>query len=321
MDILFLNWSLKKSKKSSYIGAKTLAMKANLLFDISHLRFTGQGEADINAEMLFVTNIDKKRTEFFTQAFIKTYGLNDTRYSPNSVFAYSQIDIPDVDATLIEEIKQQFEEVMLQRIQLLESFLFFLWLEKDNSVGLWYTIGQIPSKNIVAKVGKSMSFYNCKGLKENCEFTPEELKKIGALTLMYQKICPPVQTNYLGMVMGFEFDQHGIPFRTYLQAHGNHISYNEQNCIQRAFHFITIGRNQNVLIYKIAYYMAAIECLFTTDSKEITKTMSYRVAFYIGKSKSESLSIFNKVNKAYNIRSKFLHGQPFSSVNDYALQK
>ena len=56
-------------------------MKASLLFDTSHLRFEGNGIADINAEMLYITNVNKKRLDFFTKEFIETYGKNDCRYT------------------------------------------------------------------------------------------------------------------------------------------------------------------------------------------------------------------------------------------------
>ena len=291
-------------------------MEGKILFDISHLRFEGNGIADVNAGSLFLTNNDELRNEFYTEKFIRANGIGDIRYTPSSVFAFCQTDLTNTDGKLDEEIRLIFEEVMAERMQLIEGFLWFTWFIKDNSVGLWSTFGQIKSRNIINKISRSFSFYNCQGTKDNCSFSKEQLTRIGELTQIYQNICPRPLKTMREMIFTYEFDQHGMPFRTYLQRYTNAINYNDQNCIERAFHFLSIARSQTVLIYKIAYYLAIFESLFTTDSTEINKKMSNRAAFYIGESQEEYEYIFITIFDSYKIRSKFLHGQVFESDDD-----
>ncbi|MES2704673.1 MAG: hypothetical protein V4649_18680 [Bacteroidota bacterium] len=293
-------------------------MQGNILFDISHLRFEGSGTADFNAGMALMSNIDSKRNEFYTERFTKTFGQNACRYAPGSVFAYSSVDMRGMDGKLHEEVRIQFEELMNERIQLIETFLTFLWFVKDNSVGLWSTIGQIPSNGIVNHLANNLSSYNCMGEKNSCVFTPEQITEAGALTVKYEKMCPGLITPMREKIMSYELDQHNNPFRTFIQTQKSIINYNSQNSIQRAIHFIVLARKQNVLIYKIAYYMAVFESLLTTDSREITTKMSYRAAFYIAESPQECKEIFRLIGRAYDVRSKFLHGQRFSDDSDFS---
>lgn len=296
-------------------------MQGNILFDISHLRFEGNGIADFNASMAQMSNIDSHRNHFYTEKFVKTFGQNACRYAPNSVFAYSHIDMPGLDGKMHEEVKVQFEEMVNERTNLIETFLTFLWFVKDNSVGLWSTIGQIPANGIVTHLANSISFYSCTGEKSICTFSEEDIKRAGQLTVKYQEICPPGElTPMKDKIMSYELDQNGNPFRSFVQTQKSIINYNTQNSIQRAFHFLILARKQNVLIYKIAYYMAVFESLFTTDSREITTKMSYRVAFYIGESGKECKEMFRNVGRAYEVRSRFLHGQRFNDDNDFSEQ-
>jgi len=308
--------------KKVYCNLKFIKMQAKILFDITHLRFIGEGIGNINDGLFKVTNIDRYRFDFYTEKFSKEYGIADTKYIPGSAFAFSEFDIPDSDGVLFDEIKIKFEEAMAERLQYVESFLVGLWFIKDNSIGLWSTSGIIPSKNIVSRLSKSMSAYNCKGEKENCIFTPNEIEQVGKLTIkFYQANKRPLKKMNEMLVPSAELDNTGVPFRTFLLRTQNDFGYNDLNSVERAFHFLATARSQNILIYKIAYYMAVFESLFTTEQSEITMRMSYRVAFYIGENLEECREIFKLIYESYNIRSRFLHGQKFSSDSDIEITK
>ncbi len=297
-------------------------MEGNILFDISHLRFDKDGavRATVNDGMFVMSNEDIVRETFFTDTYKKQYGIYNTSYIPKSVFAYSKITIENTDRKIDEQIQMEFEEMMFERVQYLESLLTFLWFVKDNSVGLYSTIGQIPAKNIVGSLSKSIGYWNCGGNKENVLFTDTEIIDAANLTFKYREICGKGLKRLVDSIIPTEFDQHKKPHRHYLIRAKNDFNYNEQNCIERALNFLIIARSQSYIIYKIAYYIAVLECLFTTNSSEITMRMSYRIAFYIGESMNECHKIFKTVYDAYDIRSRFLHGQKFKSDNDIKIE-
>jgi len=297
-------------------------MKARILFDISHLKLEGTGEAIVNAGVVTLSNIDKKREVFFTNEFKKYFGTHAIRYNPGSVFAYTDFEVSDLDDDFDAAVRLRMEDAIKVPVQLIETFLTFLWLVKDNSIGLWSTIGIAPSKNIAIMLHNGISFYDCEGRKSNAVYSEEELKRAGMFTKRYEQICPEYIPETAESILDeFELDQFGVPFRTFIQTQKRLINYNQQNCIQRAFHFLILARRQNVLVYKIAYYMAVFECLFTTDAREITTKMAQRAAFYIGNSADECKQIARLISDSYDVRSRFLHGQRFAKSNDYSESK
>jgi hypothetical protein len=292
-------------------------MKVRVLFDISHLKFEGAGEAVVNTGAVIISNIDKKRESFYTPEFKNYFGTHSMRYTPGSVFAYTECDVPDSIDDFEAAVRLKLEDAIKVPGKLIEAFLTFLWLIKDNSVGLWSTTGIAPSKNIAIHISNSISYYACDGRKCNVAYSEEDLKRAGMLTVKYEKICQEYLNENVDLILDeFEFDQFGVPFRTFIQTQKRVINYNSQNCIQRAFHFLILARRQNVLIYKIAYYMAVFECLFTTDAREITMKMSQRAAFYIGNSAEECRNIAKLISDCYDVRSRFLHGQRFKKPKD-----
>ena len=63
---------------------------------------------------------------------------------------------------------------------------------------------------------------------------------------------------------------------------------------------------------KLIDYMIAFESLYLKDNKELSYKLSIRVACFLGKDKNEKEQIFKEIKKAYNIRSKMVHGRTFN---------
>jgi len=86
--------------------------------------------------------------------------------------------------------------------------------------------------------------------------------------------------------------------------------YNRSNRQQKAMTFIQIARSQQLLHYKIAMYVAAMECLLSTRSdSDATEQIATRIALLLDTyTKFEGLEIYDGVKAAYNVRSRFIHG-------------
>jgi hypothetical protein len=199
------------------------------------------------------------------------------------------------------------------RMQFMMSFLNVLWFVKDSSVCLVSTIGERWSDNYnkINRVSRSIINYNHKGEFESAVFNVEELTLAGELAVKLSNILTPLDPNTKPKII-YQYDESGEPIMGIKPKVPENFDYNKQTCLDKALQFLTTARNQNNLIYKIAYYMPIFECLFIVKgSTEITNKMALRVAFYIGKDEPDKSRIASKISKGYNIRSGFLHGRDF----------
>ena len=82
----------------------------------------------------------------------------------------------------------------------------------------------------------------------------------------------------------------------------------DYNRLFRADNFITNARYTGIMISKITNYMSALECLFTTKSHDATITVTNRASHFIEGKPEEVARYAKDIKTAYNIRSRFLHG-------------
>lgn len=75
-----------------------------------------------------------------------------------------------------------------------------------------------------------------------------------------------------------------------------------------ANYFIQNARSCNDLGLKMTSYCSALETLFSNDSTELSHKLAERVAHFLSTNKAERIVIFKFIKKAYDIRSKIVHG-------------
>lgn len=78
--------------------------------------------------------------------------------------------------------------------------------------------------------------------------------------------------------------------------------------IERASYFTFEARGRHTFPTKIVSYITAIECLFTTSRAELSHKASERVAILAGGTKEVRLKTYMLLKKAYDVRSKIVHG-------------
>ena len=76
----------------------------------------------------------------------------------------------------------------------------------------------------------------------------------------------------------------------------------------RALEFVTAARGSANLAVKIANYCSAMETLLTTDAAELAHKLAERAALFLGERGHDRRMVFATVKRAYNIRSKTVHG-------------
>ena len=70
------------------------------------------------------------------------------------------------------------------------------------------------------------------------------------------------------------------------------------------------------LPHKVANYCTSFEALVSTSSTELSHQVSERVAVLIGKDSAEAEKIYRDLKRAYDTRSKLVHGDQLTATND-----
>ena len=98
----------------------------------------------------------------------------------------------------------------------------------------------------------------------------------------------------------------------------NYVQYSHSR-ILRALIFLMNIRNDGMIIGKISSTMVLYECLFTANESQIGKTIRRRLSAFIGGNKRERGHIKNLLLQAYQIRSRYLHGDIIQSEHDVSI--
>lgn len=80
----------------------------------------------------------------------------------------------------------------------------------------------------------------------------------------------------------------------------------------RALQYIKSARTAPNVGFKIAQYISAFEALFSTTTSELSHKLSERVAFFLSSEGFDKKDVFEKMKQAYEIRSRFVHGDNLS---------
>lgn len=193
------------------------------------------------------------------------------------------------------------------------TLLYDLWQIKDNAVDhqmgyLYYPFRRqsellinIPYSDLASGFTHSnlmsTSFSNCLGKKEPVHFTNEELKEL----------------------IRFNDDRISIPISESSQRK-TLIGTSDQR-ITRAGLFIQSARTNYDIALKISHYCTALECLFTTDNKELSHKVSERASLLIGNNLEERKSIYKQIKEIYELRSSVLHGSTLGKKSRNRLEE
>jgi len=185
--------------------------------------------------------------------------------------------------------------------------LSYLWFIKDNSVYSQNCYVHSPELNNCFRNVRSMMISNSAGEYSDTYFTLDELSQLDDLSKRIKSVSSFDPTN---LEPGFPFS---LDNPAVASAH-NYQNYNNSiNRLTRALRFLDLARSTSYLPQKISFYMSILECLFTTDSSEVTHKVSERASCFLGGIKSDKRDRFTYIKLAYKIRSTYLHGQVFKA--------
>jgi hypothetical protein len=171
-------------------------------------------------------------------------------------------------------------------------FLLSLWLVKDNAVNIDLGFIEYPRGPHVTSVTsnfRAVRYSTADGSFESIEFRDSEARNARDIfgRLFGKEVIN--RDEYHGWVMSEDF-----------------------NRLNRVFVSVQSARASSELGTKIARYVTCLETLFCTDASEMAHKLAERVAFFVGNSGTERVTIFKQVKAAYNVRSKVVHGDKIS---------
>jgi hypothetical protein len=193
------------------------------------------------------------------------------------------------------------------------SFITFLWFVKDNCVseGFNYYYEQLDKSKAEAQykillTDKSVSMSSGDFKQTNFSFD-EIIEAINYHNIHGEKRKGiKKEKDVLSYNVGNEVTL----------AHKIYVNKNDTNRIDRAFLFLAEARTTYYLPFKISLYVVVFECLFTTGNTEVTHKVSERASFYIGGSALQKAENYKIVKSAYDLRSKYFHGQQLDSKHN-----
>lgn len=187
-----------------------------------------------------------------------------------------------------------------------------LWFVRDNNVNIKAcyvriidTVQTVQNNFIVMRPAVLNSTVNQRVI--DTPFTTEELYRAGEFALQLKELSNPRSEKPLPENQ-LDLPKANYNANLFLDNIGR-FYYHQTNRIERAFNFIRTARTTVDTLLKIALYINAYECLFTTDSNEIAHKMAERVAYYADTDQEQRRTTYKLIKEAYTVRSNFFHGK------------
>ena len=281
-------------------------MNLTTFFNLSF--FDLQAEFEIELPDFLITNNFIRRENFYSNRDIQmSIGQIDSKHLRDGYFFCEVPFSADIQKTN-SDVYSEMNLITYPKIDSLLDFLHCLWLVKDNSVNIFNVVSFFPGRSLLSKLTVQTYLSNCEGEHSSIKFSKNEIISACELWTKKKQLVDS-RDNYTKDENPIFPTLHNDITRSIVKGNRKDFNYDQTNCIERAFHFLQIARSQDYLIYKIAFYIPILECLFCTNANEVLQKIRYRVSFYIGTDREDRNTIDELIETCYNIRSRFIHGQ------------
>lgn len=292
-------------------------MKLKILINTQFFFLQSSNEGEILMAQLpfylYATNNHEFKKQQFYSKGIEAYVGTMTTLSKYDV-GFRLLEVPENGEPFnLNNARKIVQEQLSYAAVYFEEFLTYLWFAKDHSVSSSLTFGFIEEREetlvaILNSRGTTMA--DC--TQKDVYFTEDDM---GVAIQIIEKILEiyPHKKSLKEFVTPIELDDQERLKTTTIRSLDDHTQYFEFNRIQRSLSLLSILRAVSFLPYKLSLYIPILESLFSPSDGELTFKVSQRVAFYIGSDMSEVKTIFEQVKRVYEIRSRYLHGQPFDN--------
>ncbi len=223
--------------------------------------------------------------------FIARKFLSDSMIPQIGMLEFDSLSSAPAILYSVEELEaNQFDPIdyLTQQLRQAASFLFSLWLEKDNAADI--ELGFLFCTSLVGTQEVSSNFLAVRyrkadGTYETSKFDNEDLSRAA--------------------------ENFGIINRSTDGESGPKIIalHKKTSRFERATYWTQAARTANDTAGCIATYCTAFESLAGSSDSELTHQLSERVAYLLGGTVDDRLTIYRTMKKAYRIRSQVVHGE------------
>jgi len=275
----------------------TSGVKKTVIIPFPYLQITNK--VDLRLKVFYTPEIIEQIGKIF--AFGDSYRY-DFGYFIGELTDYTE---GDTDEILKGKVYLQLKSAL----KFFEEFLAYLWFAKDCCTCTNLALGYIPNKiDTLFTFSSNRIASMCDANYQDVYFSEEDVYHTILIMDKIFEICPKTPPDTEGVP---EFDENNRFKSGILKAVKDHTDHHSLNRIQRALSLLSTLRGTSYLPYKVALYIPIFESLFSGSPGELTFKVSERVAFYMGKDPEDRRRIFKDIGDAYNIRSRYLHGQAF----------
>jgi hypothetical protein len=172
---------------------------------------------------------------------------------------------------------------------------FFLELITEQKVSITY-------KNIIAGTATDEFSY--------IKFNAEEIARHKEIYFELKKFQIASDTKKQDLINQIFSTEGGI-----IPSPTNMVSYDHPR-LYRAIFFLSMVRRHGSAITKITFFIMMYECLFTSDDQAIAKKIRERASAFLGGSTKSKKAFKDLVFRAYDIRSRNVHGDIVDTPQD-----
>ena len=278
-----------------------------MLFSCSGFKLDEDVEFKLN-QVVFSSNKTILQQDFSEEKFSHRIGkarLNATFKEPS--FGYYNFDF----AYPLSE-KYDYTELMktLGSIEdVINYWWAFLWFAKDNSSYFNEVFVNMPEDNSSIILANHIRYSTISGDDRITTFNRQDIELVNTVISKYSEYMKGQKAT---MIDDFKVDKTTEEINGMFPIFKKPFPYNQHRRIERAWSLLTFARTAHFLPMKIAFYIPILECLFSSDNTEIKHKVAERSAYYLGGTRDEKINTYNIIGEAYDLRSKFLHGDKLS---------
>ena len=207
-------------------------------------------------------------------------------------FVYALSEYPFEDTS-----QEKQRDVLFAHLAHAQVFTNVLWLVKDNSINFELGFLQFPHRGPLARVSSnslSATFSDATRSRTETTFDETELK---------------LAIEYYREIYGWTHDEFIIP-ELPPSALG------KLDRVSRSLYFVQAARAASNLPEKVAYFCTCFESLVSTSPSELAHQVAERVASLIGETPTDAIDIYRNIKRAYDTRSKLVHGGQLTGQDD-----
>lgn len=236
------------------------------------------GNGDKIGDEMRISNDPKVKSTFLTDGFQSMVGVLEFKHlNECNVFLYSSEEVPEDTNPL---------EYLNSKMYCAQDLLMATWLKSDNCINfeLCFLITEKGQSFGVTSNFLSHRYHAASGNDEEIKLSRKQLQTIRKIHIER---------------LGIKSDQSPIPDSQFLP---------DNLRLGRALTWMNAARGNFDFSVRVANFCTALETLFSTSSSEIAHQLSERVSTFLEEKLEERLAVYKKVKKAYELRSRIVHG-------------